>query len=228
MMVDAIKRTEADMYMFKYITDHGRVKLKKRYSLPHRILSGEEAMVDKIRRKHPIWHYLWNKCYKMSVIRENHIAFRPELRRAQDVRFNEDFLVHVSRVCFIDEFLYVYNCCNTGSVSQKRPSKKPGKEELLSIWKKACRDYDRVVGNCEIMGCEKELDRTMKEDLCGVMLTMCLKAKDAGVGKEVTDEIKAGVHYQQIKKYLASACFRFYFNKVKQGVRLGVKRIIKR
>ena len=228
LMTASIEKTHADMYMFKYITDHGRIKLKKQYRLSTRVLSGKEAMIDKITRKQPIWHYLWNKCYKMSVIKKNHIAFLPELRRAQDVRFNEDYLIHAATVCFIDRYLYIYNCCNACSVSQKRSSRKPSKEEILNVWRKACRDYDRVVENSKLIGCEAELDRTMKEDLCGVMLTMCSKADDAGVGKEVKSEIVSSAHYQQIKDSVCVVRFRFFFKNIKQRIRLGVKRIIKK
>lgn len=86
-MVKAIKEYGPDFIMYKYVTDHGKIKLKKKYVLPtDRVLSSREAMIYKVNKPNPIWHYLWNKCYKTSVIKENHINFHPELRMAEDVR----------------------------------------------------------------------------------------------------------------------------------------------
>ena len=90
-LVRILKEEKPDLLMFKYITDHGKLKLKKKCILSSS-LSAREAMIHKMKTANPIWDYLWNKCYKMSVIKNNKIKFEEGIRSAEDVEFNRQYL----------------------------------------------------------------------------------------------------------------------------------------
>ena len=55
-------------------------------------LSARGAMIHKMKTTNPIWDYLWNKCYNMSVIKNNKIKFEEGIRSAENVEFNRQYL----------------------------------------------------------------------------------------------------------------------------------------
>lgn len=120
-MVQAFEMTNADciMYGYRVVHNHGLV-LKKRFNSRGKMYSVQEATINKITHPSPYWHYLWNKCYKGSVIRENSITFCEELRRAQDVRFNADFMRYAKNFYILpNNYLYDYNCTNLNQITRK-------------------------------------------------------------------------------------------------------------
>lgn len=105
-IVKALETNTPDLLMFKYITDHGKVKIKKKCSLPTHIISAREAMCHKIKTSNPIWHYLWNKCYRTSLIRDYQIRFDEGERSAEDVEFNRKYLKIADKIKYLDQYLY--------------------------------------------------------------------------------------------------------------------------
>ena len=119
-LINALEKYSPDLLMFKYVTDHGKVQIKKKCSLPTGVISAREAMCHKIKTSNPIWHYLWNKCYKMSLIRDNQIKFDDGERSAEDVEFNRKYLRIVDKILFLDQYYYVYNCSNAHSLTSQK------------------------------------------------------------------------------------------------------------
>ena len=48
-LINALKKYSPDLLMFKYVTDHGKVQIKKKCSLPTCVISAREAMCHKIK-----------------------------------------------------------------------------------------------------------------------------------------------------------------------------------
>ena len=197
-MVKAIKEYGPDFIMYKYVTDHGKIKLKKKYVLPtDRVLSSREAMIYKVNKPNPIWHYLWNKCYKTSVIKEYHINFHPELRMAEDVRFNDDFLVCAKNCLFVDKYLYTYNCCNYASVSHSKTGSVT-KESLINQWNFECQNYNRLISNTEVLGCLNECQQALKTNLCKCAINIIYNSKYTPWHIEIEQLIKQSDYYKDI------------------------------
>lgn len=121
-IVDIYIRNDVDCIMYGYRTIH-----KNRFFIKHpfRGKKGLHTVTEiaevKANKPSPCWHYLWNKCYKGDLLRNSTLKFLPNLKSAEDVRYNEDFLrcgkkFYVMKTCFF----YDYNCCNINQVTRKR------------------------------------------------------------------------------------------------------------
>jgi len=58
--------------------------------------------------KATLLHYVWNKWYRLSLIRERGIDFDPDVRLGEDFLFNCDYWAVCSRLCLVDQRLYSY------------------------------------------------------------------------------------------------------------------------
>lgn len=121
-IVDIYIRNDVDCIMYAYRTIH-----KHMFSIKHPFRAGKglhtvsEIAEVKANVPSPCWHYLWNKCYKGDLLRNSTLKFQPNLRLAEDVRFNEDFLRCGKKFYVMkNSFFYDYNCCNINQVTRKR------------------------------------------------------------------------------------------------------------
>lgn len=58
---------------------------------------------------------LWNKIYKLDIIKENNIKFDEKEFRGEDLLFNLDYIANLKKsILIIDEILYNYYMKNTG------------------------------------------------------------------------------------------------------------------
>lgn len=196
-----IHEFEPDLIMYKYQTEHGHLKIKKRYKLPiNRLLTRKEAFVEKITSRHPIWHYIWNKCYRTEIIKSHNIHFIKELRIAEDVRFNEDFLQYCNRLLFIDKYLYLYNCMNTQSIS-KRSSIRNEKtvEDFKKQFNYEFNQFDRLSYQAKLFNCEKECRKSLQCQLCLSIINLFNQAKAYPFYNDVKMQIKATNYYSIVK-----------------------------
>lgn len=224
LLASSIKRYSPDCIMYKYVTNHGSIKIKKNYSLPEHIISNKTALIQKIKKPHPIWHYIWNKCYRTDIIRKNQISFQEELRVAEDVRFNEDFLLHCKQLLFINQYLYLYNCTNSQSISKVNSSKK---EITLNIcyqqFKQECSLFEKIRQYTRVLECEKECASTLKYNLGSAIARLMIKSKKYSWHKELKKLIQESPYFSQVK-HLYMICY--INNKVKLHI-IHFKSIIK-
>lgn len=52
--------------------------------------------------------YLWNKMYNLSIIKENNIAFNPQIKIMEDFLFNIEYVEYVENIQIIKKPLYHY------------------------------------------------------------------------------------------------------------------------
>lgn len=106
--------------MYGYRTIHGhRIVKKKRVKCKSGEYNAGEAAIRKVISNSPCWHYLWNKAYKKSFIKDNNIHFDVCLRSAEDVHFNEDVMKNGARYYVLDRYFpYDYNCTNTNQITR--------------------------------------------------------------------------------------------------------------
>lgn len=204
----SIKRYNPDCIMYKYITDHGKIKIKKNYSLPeHTLISNRIALIQKIKKPHPIWHYIWNKCYRTDIIKNNHISFQEKLRVAEDVCFNEEFLLHCKRLLFINQYLYLYNCINSQSISKVNSSKKRMTlNDCYQQFKHECSQFEKTWQYTRMLECEKECANTLKYNLCSAIARLMIKSKEYSYHKELKRLIQESPYFLQVK-HLYTICY---------------------
>ena len=117
-----IERNQVDCLMYGYKARHIH-GIMIPHNFPYRIRGKYDAgalieIKEKIQA--PAFHYVWNKVYNLELLRNENIRFDENLKRAEDVKFNDDFICKSGTFFLLNKCLYVYNCCNLESVSRKQ------------------------------------------------------------------------------------------------------------
>ena len=222
-LINALKKYSPDLLMFKYVTDHGKVQIKKKCSLPTGVISAREAMCHKIKTSNPIWHYLWNKCYKMSLIRDNQIKFDDGERSAEDVEFNRKYLRIVDKILFLDQYYYVYNCSNAHSLTRQKSTYT--NEDLLLWWQRQTSQYNTLVNDCVALECESECQPFLAKKLADTAVRFDVLSRGVG-GHIFEDVIQKDSLFPILKKYIWKSRFDYYLNSFVSHLKLVIKKIL--
>lgn len=222
-LINALKKYSPDLLMFKYVTDHGKVQIKKKCSLPTCVISAREAMCHKIKTSNPIWHYLWNKCYKMSLIRDNQIKFDDGERSAEDVEFNRKYLRIVDKILFLDQYYYVYNCSNAHSLTRQKSTYT--NEDLLLWWQRQTSQYNTLVNDCVALECESECQPFLAKKLADTAVRFDVLSRGVG-GHIFEDVIQKDSLFPILKKYIWKSRFDYYLNSIVSHLKLVIKKIL--
>lgn len=190
-----LKEREPDCLFFKYVVDHGYIKIKKPYSSSRNEMTAAEAFADIMNGKNPIWHFVWNKVYKLSVVRDNSLQFPEHLRSSEDVFFNEEFLSVSRKVYFLDMYGYLYNCTNVNSLTASSVACKHTDADWVGYWNTTANNYRRLKSHAEALGCWDECRETLMKGLCKQLIVSSEHCEDkANVKKmhdsELADEVK--------------------------------------
>lgn len=220
-LVRILKEEKPDLLMFKYITDHGKLKLKKKCILSSS-LSAREAMIHKMKTANPIWDYLWNKCYKMSVIKNNKIKFEEGIRSAEDVEFNRQYLKITKTIKFIDEYFYIYNCTNASSVTKKKSSM--SEDYLVQWWNRETTKYNVLLEDCASLSCEHVCQPYLAKDLAQTAVRLTNISHDLG-GRILESVIKKDSLYPVFKRYIWKSRLNYFSNKVLTNLKQVIKNI---
>ncbi len=123
-LVDLMDRTEADMgvcgYYFKVERDDAEPYLEEK-NYPGCILRGRDAIREKLVE---LWdrdmlYNVWNKIYRMDLIRKKGIQYRDGHIYTEDRVFNRAYLENCGSIALTDQCLYYYVRERTGSTSEK-------------------------------------------------------------------------------------------------------------
>lgn len=228
-MVEAIKKTDSDIVLFKYITDHGNIKLRKNVHIKNNTMNAREAFIERVCSDNPIWHYLWNKVYKTSVIKDNNVTFQYGLRGAEDVRFNEDLFPYLKNVYFLDEYLYVYNCTNSQSLTKKKSQGHiDQRESVMSIWHRECEHYDRVIKTiCVPLNCIEECESILRLNLCNILIRQIKTITDRALADSIRTELLKTNHGKLISPIYKRALMEYEIDHLKTIIKTFVKKLIK-
>lgn len=87
--------------------------------------------------------FVWNECYKRSVIEEHHLRFDEDLLYGEDMLFLFTIFPRVKKVVYIQDKLYNYRCDREGSLMSKAGRNAEWKLDMhMSILEKILRDWD--------------------------------------------------------------------------------------
>lgn len=121
-LLSAVSKSNSDVAVCGYETYIEGVgsKNKERFSpAPHRLTTSADVRTF-FSKSFPdgMAGFLWNKIYKLSVIRENDIRF-PNTVRLEDGFFNIDFFANAKSCVIISDVLYHYRISNQADLSRK-------------------------------------------------------------------------------------------------------------
>lgn len=161
---------EPDVLIYKYVVDHGYISVKKPYKPQKMEMTAAEAFSMMVNEQNPIWHFVWNKIYKLSVIKNNGLQFPAHLRSSEDIYFNEEFISKSQRVHFLDIYAYKYNCTNTSSLTSKREHKVHTDDDWVGYWNTKCGNYTRLKAHAEALNCWNDCKNTLMYGLCNQLI----------------------------------------------------------
>lgn len=101
--------------------NHGNTKtysMKPFTAEPH---SDNKKRVLLSLRKNGLFHSLWNKIYRASIIKDNNIRFRDNIKNGEDLIFNLEYMRYASKYNVIPDTLYYYKrATESDSVTSKK------------------------------------------------------------------------------------------------------------
>lgn len=93
--------------VIEHVDEIGRIT-SKTILMPACATKDHKKHVLKSLIKNGLFHSLWNKIYKTSVIKENKIYFKEDIRNGEDLIFNLAYTSHSARYEVLPESLYHY------------------------------------------------------------------------------------------------------------------------
>lgn len=184
-LMHLMDKTEADMgicgYYFKVERDGAEPYLEEK-TYQSCVLRGRDAIREKLVE---LWdrdmlHNVWNKIYRMDLIREKGIRYRDGHVYTEDRVFNRAYIENCASIALTDQCLYYYVRERTGSTSEKYRKdyfEIRHKEYIefqthfkaMDVWDERAREYvsrefiERIAGCIEnIFHAENELSRKEK------------------------------------------------------------------
>jgi len=192
--------------------------------------SSREAMIAKVNvQDPPVWHYVWNKVYKTSIIKENSIAFDISRKSGEDVAFNDDFLVASSNVYFLDRYLYLYDCSNATSLTRQKPQKTstPTYEQALSTWQQELKRYEKLVRNSQHLCCHAECIERLQKDFCMYLFRLRNSTRQYDYHSQLMQDVRQFDDYEAVIKHLAAVRRQYAIGKLKGKFRQRIKKLMK-
>ena len=143
-MLDVIKKNQADVVFWPYIREFENRSLKKKIYDEEKIIFNTGEVRDNLYRrfiglvgnelKKPenadALCTVWGKLYKRSIIEENHIRFQDirEIGTYEDGLFNLYYFRHVHKAVYLNKYYYHYRKYNDKSITTRYNS------ELCEEW----------------------------------------------------------------------------------------------
>ena len=112
-MIEQIEQDEVDLVACGYIRrilSNGRERSTKiNYLSTNKI----NEYIEKLQIKN-LFNQIWNKIYKLDIIRNYNIKFNSNISIGEDFRFNLNYIRKSKKMIFLDKLLYEYNSSTSG------------------------------------------------------------------------------------------------------------------
>lgn len=89
--------------------------------------------------------YVWNKIFKIDIIRNNNILFNENLKIGEDIDFLSEYLKYCNKISYTNRKLYYYNRCSSNTVNNINNFK-----YTLDSWK-------NIFNKFSCLNCDKNL-----------------------------------------------------------------------
>ena len=109
-MLTLMKQNNSDLVCCGYKTFD---KIEKEFSSLKNIFSSKEDFVETLQNE-LLFNQIWNKMYKLDIIKKYDIKFDDELSIAEDWKFNIEYLSKIETFNNSSDILYKYRITNNG------------------------------------------------------------------------------------------------------------------
>lgn len=225
------EKYNSDCICFRYRTLHSHnIFINKKNGPKCGIYSCKDVALLKERTQSPFWHYLWNKVYKASIIKDNNISFNINIRNAEDVRFNQEFLVYIKSFYVLTDYMYLYNCNNTTSLTRNTNNMKKN-NDLNKIWNDIKSEYLLLKNTYRIIGANDECFKYLSANTLLKYDNLLDYAKKTDISNEFindicNDPIFIECYGNRDKKYITLRLKKIFVNRLKK-IKSNIKKIIR-
>ena len=114
-MLKEIKEKDWAICSYRRILPEKAKKVKKVFKEEIQTFNDEQKnlLIENLQRNN-LFNQVWNKIYKLEIIKSNHIWFDEEIDMGEDFKFNLQYIEQVKNIKYTQEILYNYYVSNTG------------------------------------------------------------------------------------------------------------------
>lgn len=112
-MVEILEHSNVDQVCSSYYTLNNNSKIIGKISYKNHIFSNSCDCIIQLQ-KNNLFNQVWNKIYKLKIIKKNKIYFEEKISIAEDEKFNLDYINHCNKIKVIEEPLYKYKITPNG------------------------------------------------------------------------------------------------------------------
>lgn len=195
-LVETVDSTGVDMavcgYYFKLESaSNGETTYLEEKRYPACVLRGRDAIRERLvdMWDRDILHNVWNKIYRMGLIRKKGLRYREGHIYTEDRVFNRLYLENCSSMAVLDECLYYYIRERTDStteryredyfdIRQKEYVEQKAHLKAMNVWDEVAREYvsrefiERVAGTIEnIFHADNQLTAKQKRERIKAVIT---------------------------------------------------------
>ena len=87
--------------------------------------------------------YVWNKLYKLDIIRKNKLSFNEKIFVCEDFLFNCHYISFIKKATYVKAQLYWYNCDNESSATYNKYLYNPKKASIIDSYKRIINIYEK-------------------------------------------------------------------------------------
>lgn len=141
-LTDNILRTGAECAVCGYWEDHPRGRSRRAVSRYDR-LSGSKAM-EKMLMPELFQGFLWNKIFRMNLIREKGLRLQADLTHYEDLLFCAGYFFYASKICLVSAESYHYRQHSGSAIGYREVN-----ERWLAGRRSAVAALERVYPFCQ-------------------------------------------------------------------------------
>lgn len=109
-LVHKMHKSDIDMVVCNYVKDFRKMKTISNFlEMPGRYTNVEYLQHTLRDPGHHYFGVVWNKLYRLRIIRDNEITFDVRVNLGEDFIFNMQYWFHSKSVLVIKDYLYIYN-----------------------------------------------------------------------------------------------------------------------
>lgn len=244
-MLSLFSKDNVDISMCSFFRELGDNQIT--YILEENTFTVSEIIGRDIQGREAILCTIWNKLYRVDLIKNNKIRFAEDIRFGEDFVFNIHVFEHVQCISSTSEPLYHYNCSQENSASNK----------LYEEYDKYINAMDEALSKLLVNSLKKSANEPLRKEFIGerwgYAFELCLNAKISYKQKTsiIFNWIKAmpkeAYEWERVykddmgrlidqylknrkitKKDIKAICVRRKKHSIKKSIIVGVKKVVLR
>ncbi|WP_315119221.1 glycosyltransferase family 2 protein [uncultured Clostridium sp.] len=119
-------------------------KSEEEFSLEEQFVNDTNYMINVIEKlkDHYLYNQIWNKIYRVDIIKKYNIMMDKELDMGEDYRFNVDYTQNIRSIYILNKVLYSYIVGEEGLTFKYRENEFSRRISNLNYYKKLYDKYD--------------------------------------------------------------------------------------